>query len=87
MDASLGYSANGRTIPDTQTQGVERIDQFPAESTTKASSVSTSDEASPLVKPNHAATHPAHQRFVFTDPVAFRLVFLVLCVMITLIDR
>lgn len=49
-------------------------DELPAESTTTTSSIPPSTEASPSHKSNGSTAQPAHQRLVFTDPVAFRYV-------------
>ncbi|KAI9871163.1 MAG: hypothetical protein M1830_003240 [Pleopsidium flavum] len=66
MDVSHRHETIENSALSRQAQGIESRDG------TQASSNPPSTEASPSHNSNDSSTQPAHQRLVFTDPVAFR---------------
>lgn len=65
-------NGDASTMQATQTLDMQSVDRSLAGVEAMPSSTPSSNEASPSLASKHAATQPAHQRFVFTDPVAFR---------------
>jgi len=74
MNVNQPHGKDGSTIQATQTQDMQSVERSLAGSETTTSSTPSSNEGLPSPRSNHASPQPAHQRFVFTDPVAFRYV-------------
>ena len=74
MSINLPQDGDETTLQGTQAQDIHSVDRSPADFDAQASSTPSSNEASPPLRSKHASAQPAHQRFVFTDPVAFRFV-------------
>jgi hypothetical protein len=72
MAVSIRHDAKENIASSRQAQGMESLDGLPADTTTNAPSIPPSTEASQSHKSSDSPTQPAHQRLIFTDPVAFR---------------
>lgn len=72
MNVNVSNDGDGATVRATQTQAMQSLDRSMAGYEAKTSSTPSSNEGIPSPKSKDASTQPAHQRFVFTDPVAFR---------------
>lgn len=74
MNVNDPHGEDRTAIPATQTEDMQSVDRSPAGFEAKTSSTPSSNEGFPSPALKHASMQPAHQRFVFTDPVAFRYV-------------
>lgn len=72
MSDNIPQNGDASTIQGIQTLDMQSVDRSLAGVEAMTSSAPSSNEASPPLASKHVSTQPAHQRFVFTDPVAFR---------------
>ena len=72
METTLRHDTKGRILKGGQAQDLLGVDQPQEVPTTKNAPTSNTDEGAPSHEFNNNPLKPAHQRFVFTDPVAFR---------------